>query len=144
MEDKIKALRAEANTLEQELTLRKAYKKMRAISRAEWEVRNALDFPEELQPLWQAVHDAQRTIAVRLGHDARVDTLVACGMDRGRAEIGNLTTDEETAYSLATWLFGLYGRFSGTGHFAATDHMEACLEHCPLGVEYWKEGNHDT
>lgn len=144
MEDKIKALRAEADTLEQELKYRTAYATLEKASRTEWEVMRSLEFPEELSCLRKAMDEARRYIAVKLGHDTRVDTLVACGMDRGRAEIGSLTTDEEAAYSLSTWLFDTVGFYGDNERLLGLEAPEECLEHCPMGVEFWKAGRHDT
>ena len=70
-QDKIQSLRDEADRLEQVMADEGAYNKLTRIGDLEYAIRKALDFPDELLPLAQAVEDAQRIIARRLGHDER-------------------------------------------------------------------------
>ena len=139
MEDKIKALRAEADTLEKEMTYRKAYRILKEIERAQYDVRAMMEFDPGLEGLHDTTQEAKRAIALKLGHQQRVEVLVSCGMSRERAHMEDLLTDHTTAYRLATWLF------DRLGHYVQTlEAPDECLENCPLGVAYWKEGNHDT
>ena len=147
-QDKIQLLRAEADRLEQEATLREAYEGLRKISHAEYDVRKALDFPDELMPLAKAVEDAQRIVARRLGHDERAEILHACGMDKERIGITDLISDGTMGSCLATWLFDRYGHwhddFERDSTLDELDTIKRARSYCEFGVKFWEEGRHDT
>jgi hypothetical protein len=101
-----------------------------------------LDFPHWLDALHDAEEKAQRQVAISLGHNERVDLLVNCGMERERAEIGDLIDNETMTYCLSTWLFDCLGHYE-VGH-DIQPMLVPCEEFWPEGVQAWKEGRHDT
>lgn len=144
MKEQIQALRAEADRLEQKATLLAAYDTLRSISSEEFQMRQSLNCPKwsSLTELSFAVTHVRRDIAARLGHTERVDLLVLAGMERERADSGDLITNEAAAECFATWLFDRFGQFEDIPEWSSS--VDVDREQFPLGYQFWEEGRHDT
>lgn len=135
-------LRAQAADLAAKANAFEAYGKLQKAARCIFDARNTLDFPDYLDAIDTSLEDSMRAIARRLGHDQRVDLLVRAGMDRERAEIGDLIDDDTAAVTLATWIFDIAGRWHE--NYEGSPEIEKIREVFPMGVKFWKEGRHDT
>jgi hypothetical protein len=135
-------------------TLLQVYNLLREAESKRWEAARLLKHPSVyMTNISEAINKAQLEIAKELGAEERVCTLVAAGMDKDDASAATmyLLTNQHTAQTLATWLFDMCGR--AVNHQCGvktiphtTDYflIKQAEEHCPLGVQYWREGNHDT
>jgi len=140
-------LRAQAADLTAEANAFEAFGKLQKASCLIFEARQVLDFPSKMDNLEDVLAESKRYVASRLGHKERVDLLVRAGMDREIVEEGIYIDDDVAAWTLATFLFDMAGRYDDvddTAKIAATTILAQAGEVFPMGYQYWKEGKHDT
>lgn len=151
----LKKVELEAKEAEGEVLARRAEASIKEANRAVWEVLHLHGFEGKFKPVYDLFEAAQEEFcAVAFGARERMLKLNALDPDRWTLEgefkpsVSGMTTDDDMAYSIATWLFDC-GVEKNPSHPSYTEALEKATKAVGFGIAgsgfaHYLEGNHDT